>query len=351
MHDNLESMKVLLGAGCDPNDLQCSGETILHVCASRPFTPFSLSCARLLLWGGAEAEQPAEAPWKTDVDLWSMFMGTPLYQAVLRNHRGMVKVLLDAGADIMGPPALNGVPIITMLSNYTLATHPVHFRVWAHSLLKELRDAHQVEVRALEEGTHPFSAAEARLQQEAVVQAECAYQRIQCNGKHVHECILHLSSSLQSAKQHGWPETPTSPGVAQVAAAPGTELTPSDPDYSTLPRWLGSMLRSRRPTPLRTLRGRVVKRRGKRAPKRRTPEDLIAVGGHQPQPMSLTNWMAVRGELAELWADLAQAASLRMRTLRASKRRSYAVTVALKAMRIRLAALERAAASAVQVQY
>jgi len=76
-------VKLLLGLGADPNELNDEGKAPLHVAAlyDRP------GMARLLIEHGAEVDMPAGNGL------------TPLAHAVVLNHPGTAKVLLEAGAD------------------------------------------------------------------------------------------------------------------------------------------------------------------------------------------------------------------------------------------------------------
>lgn len=94
--DQAEAVAYLLERGADPAP-RPSNQTALHLAAHRG----SCKAARTLLWR-------MDTPYTIDVDVTNDEEETPLFVAAYANQADMVKLLVDAGADLERPSGTNG---------------------------------------------------------------------------------------------------------------------------------------------------------------------------------------------------------------------------------------------------
>ena len=110
-----EFVSTLLDAGADPNDaLSRTHESPLHMAASFGFRDGATECVRRLLRSGANpnvhtATRVESGTWATGV----YTMGeTPLHLAVTFGDEEMVRLLVDAGADMQAEDGYGHTPMV-----------------------------------------------------------------------------------------------------------------------------------------------------------------------------------------------------------------------------------------------
>ncbi len=110
---NAEILQVLLNNGCDPNLVATTGtgETALHVAACRGFLEGATDCVRRLLAAGADPNVHTENRVDSPTYGGAYVVGeTPVHLAAAFGDEGMVRLLIDGGADPVAKDADGHMP-------------------------------------------------------------------------------------------------------------------------------------------------------------------------------------------------------------------------------------------------